>query len=98
MENKHTPGPWKIIYPEGFLYHIVINGRPFIATIDGQYPDLEQCEEHEQENLANAKLIAAAPELLEALRAIAEELPDPTLSVTKIIKEIAESAIKKATL
>lgn len=66
MSAKHTPGPWFISgsmtkYIEarigcGFLQEVASVG-PTVA--DGGYGDVQQ---------ANARLIAAAPELLEALR------------------------------
>jgi hypothetical protein len=68
METKHTPGPWKLIktdrndivvsYSDGGL-------RSHIATCHNQL----LCEEHGN-LLANARLIAAAPDMLEALKAI----------------------------
>lgn len=69
MKTKHTPGPWEI-------ETVPIESRggsdtchkigPFNACI---YDDWVPREKgiSEEENNANAKLIAAAPELLEAL-------------------------------
>lgn len=58
-EKKHTPGPWKIKQPERFECDAYIgaegNGGYRIANCFG--PDTE----------ANARLIAIAPELLDAL-------------------------------
>jgi hypothetical protein len=51
-------------------------------------------ELHVEEYAANAKLIAAAPELLEALKLIANTSSD----APEAMKVIAKQAIKKATL
>lgn len=56
MSTKHTPGPWEAI---GNLVQI--------AECRDAYFD-----PHSDEAKANARLIAAAPELLEALQSIAE--------------------------
>lgn len=64
---KHTEGPWKIHRPEDCgcgTFGIVGTSDPemmldFVAKIEGQ-PDAETAE-------ANARLIAAAPDLLAAL-------------------------------
>ncbi len=60
MEAKHTPGPWTVQrYGRGF--DVLREGR-IIADCKAQSgADLPSCE-------ANARLIAAAPALLEALR------------------------------
>ena len=56
--NKHTPGPWKVasVFVENAPNQIHVTtgkwGAPSIAVVD---------------NADNAQLIAAAPELLEAL-------------------------------
>lgn len=70
---KHTPGPWArddndaiIVAPPAYF-----GDRVFIADLDPStpvlvtYPSIEEME-------ANARLIAAAPELIAALRAIVE--------------------------
>ena len=56
METKHTKGEWEIKKTQG---NFSISGKEPVCTILAN-PPLEQQE-------ANAKLIAAAPELLEAL-------------------------------
>lgn len=59
--SRHTPGPWEFIY--GSVYKQ--DGRGFseeglrIALMDRNEPRTEPCERD-----ANARLIAAAPELL----------------------------------
>ncbi len=59
---KHTPGPWNFD-AYGEVFHISNNG--FVASVYGK-----------TENEANARLIAAAPELLEALRLAEQVLLD----------------------
>ncbi len=63
---KHTPGPWTAEEATSNSIDIV-SEEVEIATIisDEDFP--EDCEER-----ANARLIAAAPELLDALRDLAD--------------------------
>ncbi len=77
--SKHTPGPWQAngshIYtadPERALLAQVIN--PGSKASD--YPLVE-----------NARLIAAAPELLEALKAIELALKLPTVTPAQVLHE-----------
>jgi hypothetical protein len=60
-ETKHTPGPWKIV-EQRFPVCIIEgeDGTCVVGNVSGQ-PGLDG-------QTANARLIAAAPELLEALR------------------------------
>jgi len=73
--TKHTPGPWRI------NHHSHIYGELWLSVLDGAFdithngaakPCVVACSRYsamsDEENLANARLIAAAPELLEALK------------------------------
>jgi hypothetical protein len=71
MKTKYTPGPWHVgpwgrivgnTPPSGYFQA----GKPLIATVDGDTPEED----------ANRRLIAAAPELLEALAALARWADD----------------------
>lgn len=56
-EAKHTPGPWRVGGPTEFINQVTI--EPAIGCVYGAGEELK----------ANARLIAAAPGLLEAARA-----------------------------
>jgi hypothetical protein len=84
MTAKHTPGPWKAIRA---LIVMDVAERPVIAQMcdpAGSYHEMQ----------ANARLIAAAPDMLEALTKIiaATEDGDEMGAV-----EMALAAIAKAT-
>jgi len=72
MNTKHTPGPWNI--SSANRYAVNASGRG-IATAEGaddvKYSDFFPPTE---EAAANARLIAAAPDLLAALMACEREL------------------------
>jgi len=109
--NKHTPGPWKAVEPA------TIDWRdPFVQTADGEStvaltcgggPDVAIAAPAQR---ANARLIAAAPELLEALERIARPQDCGCKPCTNTcrnqialeiaveeIQELARAAIAKAT-
>lgn len=75
---QHTPGPWIIEYTAASLSTLK---RDFIITHSDENLrshicrifDASLCPEH-GESQANARLIAAAPELLEALEKARDEL------------------------
>lgn len=91
MDAKHTPGPWQIEGKyrgdDGSLYLSTMHPMPIFELV----PIVGK----EAEHLANARLIAAAPDLVEALRAIRKEArrnkPDPDQIWT-----LANDAIAKA--
>ena len=91
--SKHTPGPW-IIDGNGIKTSISA-GSKHIAMVNywhvGGADDVIG-EEHE----ANARLIAAAPDLLKALHRIvdAEEIDSPSYQTKS--ERIARAAIAKA--
>ena len=68
MEAKHTPGPWHTRKPEES------NGYVWINPIDGCCGEIATAWPltTDAEAEANARLMAAAPELLEALQEIAD--------------------------
>ena len=59
MSTQHTPGPWafRLEAVRTVIYHKAGIGEKAIAVGAGAYPD----------HIANARLIAAAPELLAAV-------------------------------
>lgn len=78
MTSKHTPGPWMIdvgTRNQQFIRASRANGMRFIARMHPMgsrpaYHDGDETEEPTEEAKANARLIAAAPEMLEALELI----------------------------
>ncbi len=62
--GKHTPGPWRLEGPDNFSYHLTDQNGEHIAYLNkSRYVDNRQDVEAD----ANARLIAAAPEMYEAL-------------------------------
>lgn len=67
MTSKHTPGPWAV--------------NPVAAQIDAMPSPIPVCQllwptrqRSESETEANARLIASAPEILQALTAVVEAI------------------------
>lgn len=67
METKHTPGPWQVAqYGDPYTGHghiSIVRGEEKIARLTGISPQRDE---------VNSRLIAAAPELLAACKALAE--------------------------
>ena len=61
MGTKHTPGPWHVSKGRSVVW-VKAGHQDVAGAYMGSYP--ARCGE---QDLANARLIAAAPELLEAL-------------------------------
>jgi hypothetical protein len=89
--GTHTPGPWT---PHSFSHGL--KDVPIRADNGRNVANVSNCDGREL--VANSRLIAAAPELLEALTRIAEELDTEFDSMEKhIAVKIARAAIAKAT-
>jgi hypothetical protein len=74
MENTHTPGPWNI-YPMGNYFGIDSqDGRIIITFGDGDEEFMGVRGDSYEEMKANSTLIAAAPEMLEALEGLQDIL------------------------
>jgi hypothetical protein len=70
MTDKHTPGPW-VAQPDlfdGYFYIEAASGAVIAEVFPWQAGDMDGAGEAD----ANARLIEAAPELLEALEALIE--------------------------
>ena len=92
MTPKHTLGDWEVDY-SGPARLEIRSGEKSIALCN------MQCEDGEQDE-ANAKLIAAAPELLFACKAALAGLKDPDFDCyfgAELLETVIESAIEKAT-
>lgn len=105
----HTPGPWEVEKPETISRDILVYSEDHgeIATVDnetnGDYTAYTRkaTESIAKETYANARLIAAAPDLLMALIAIGTRLKQKQGHHGRVISwdailEICEAAIKQA--
>jgi hypothetical protein len=101
----HYPGPWELdSAKDGDLRYQIVNGQvPKGINGDFGYPVCDTMNRHHciapEEDEANARLIAAAPELLEALEAIfegAEYQRGTTYELSTRLLEKAQLAIAKA--
>lgn len=98
MNTKHTPGPWRFHHNEGQTFNFITdkyNNCIAKALINEHHIPADVAEE-------NARLIAAAPELLEALKNILadveyseKEIPAGAIGQRQI--RAAKAAIQKAT-
>lgn len=101
-ETKHTPGPWVveptiIEHPSAaYVTPDRQDGRPY----GGPICTLQDCEHiggiTVDECKANARLIAAAPDMLEALEALLGAVPPHVLKKWPNITKKARAAIAKA--
>ena len=76
--NKHTPGPW-VAHHNGHYWTVKtkakpLNGQTVCDLIESEY--LYSHDPRSEGAQSNARLIAAAPELLEALQQLREVLHD----------------------
>ena len=101
MTSKHTPGPWILTDGGRFESSCVITTH---LRLDESMASIEEVETDwiepfGSEQQANTLLIAAAPDLLEALKACAAICAGESMSKSSLVRalEMARSAITKAT-
>lgn len=103
--SEFTKGPWKAIMqrqtttnePIGFYIEAPAPRGGRIGWVDRAYGDTNLHAGYENaENIANANLIAAAPEMLEALKIAQSQLRHLTDSLYDAGKEKINVAIAKA--
>lgn len=99
MKTKHTPAPWKVDYRYSNDKRVICSWYPIkdengyiIAETEGDYGGIKNSTAK-----ANAALIAAAPELLEALHNLVNAASGDTIENLKIAIADAKATIKKAT-
>lgn len=99
-ETKFTPGPWRTVRPSDNPTKLYVRDcggliaeGPFPSHYEGQ--DERFAKEVDQYE-ANARLIAAAPELYEALDQILDDMGNDGLSCCQAAKDQARAALAKA--
>lgn len=103
---KHTPGPWELQKPLFGEQHIYVHsentvngkvksGRQHICVVP--YEGKRGSIAYHEMFKANAKLIAAAPELLAALEDIVLSVEYGASSINRLLFANARAAIIKAT-
>ena len=105
---KHTPGPWKVDewnYSTATPPHkdlVVLNSEMKLATVDWDEGNDNPYTVQEQTAKANARLIAAAPDMLAALRGLMRAVSGEAVEATcyaaaiTVAVKIARAAIAKA--
>ena len=95
MESKHTPGPWEA---KRLLDGALVVTMPFTDGQPGWVgAEIHATDANPTESVSNARLIAAAPELLEALEAILKECPVGSAPLSASwIRKLILPAIAKA--
>lgn len=83
----HTPGPWRVVH--------TADDRTFIDTEESNDSFIAQVDRNAPEYEDNAQLIAAAPELLEALKRIIE-WDDTGCDPSRAVLRAARAIIAKA--
>jgi len=93
--SKHTPGPWFVQKGFGTIYALSGGTSGITTAIASPLP--HQVDGGEAEALANARLIAAAPELLSALEEILNYVGGADSALDdEYVMERANAAIAKA--
>ena len=90
---KHTPGPWVVILSPADHDEFEVVTSNVSMPICQFWRKGYGVEAH----AANARLIAAAPDLLEALMTVIANAPEPYCAITRAIDAKCRAAIARAT-
>ena len=88
MADRYTPGPWKYVPTAGSSVAFYIKSRYVIAGVE----DTDDIREARN----NARLMAAAPELLEALKHAVDWLNAAGVAESMPVQQQARAALAKA--
>ena len=96
--SNHTPGPWKAVDGGRFDPEVIITTEGRIDSHHGEIcsMEIEFNGPHGVEQRANVHLIAAAPDLLEALLTLLGEHEDSDYMTAAEQRAKARAAIRKA--
>jgi hypothetical protein len=86
MSTKHTPGPWAVLSDTGAV-GVAVGEWKMTASVYGDHPE---CEPDER-LAANARLIAAAPDLLDIAETIALDSTSPHQWIDELRAAIAKA-------
>lgn len=96
--SKHTPGPW--IAKDATLPNRAVTRWVILEPENGfTLADTGNADTDKKQDAANARLIAAAPDLLEALRSLTYQCLNPNFDNEEVWRKkirAAEKAIAKA--
>lgn len=89
MTEQHTPGPWSTDLTDKEYFN---EQQPLITAANGRCVAevLDLGMRHDEESVANGRLIAAAPELLAALQMITPLTHYPTCSGLNFLTNSSE--------
>ena len=94
--SKHTPGPWEF-RKDGYVYSVATGER--VCSPHSTLPESRKVSDHIKDLKQNARLIAAAPDLLEALKSLENDFgcrgdgwPDPRWNAARAAIAKAEGA------
>lgn len=73
--DKHTPGPWEIQRDSG-LHIYITQPSDTPSRVPGYYAEIRRFTTDSEQVEANARLIAAAPNLFEALEYAIKQVPE----------------------
>nr|WP_141202562.1 hypothetical protein [Pseudomonas aeruginosa] len=90
--RKHTPGPWVSRNNRVFR-----GGKCICSNVNAASPTPQNIEEDVAMSIANARLMAAAPDLLEALQQAVTSMQDSGYPNDSLVIRAARQAITKAT-
>lgn len=91
--NKHTPGPWEM-RRDGYVYSVATGER--VCSPHSTLPDSKKVSDQLKNLKQNARLIAAAPDLLEALKRMVLDGNCSDKNYRALALEQARTAIAKA--
>ena len=97
MTDWHTPGPWRVADDYDGAPPIRVEARLPVAGAMPWAPIARLVNEAGPTGQANARLIAAAPEMLEALRSVVDDIGGVDAEHHNALLEQISAAIKRAT-